>query len=163
MGGWRISQSWPPSRPPADPAASPTLRRACTHTYPPSHVHATHDRHSHTQIDIFWEKFSISNVFFLWTPSEKRRAQRGKSSQYLRYVSCGCLKKKGARSAKKCSSCIPSFAIAPKRRNACVLTKAPKMCVDKFEAPATRKICVDKFLQADARKNVVPRVPKDVL
>ena len=63
-GGYRNWKSFgksdllsrPPSRPPADPAGSPTLRRACTHTYPPFHVHAMHDRHQHTQILIFWEK-----------------------------------------------------------------------------------------------------------
>ena len=35
-----------PSRPPADTAGLPTLhRRACTHTYPPSHLHMSHDSH----------------------------------------------------------------------------------------------------------------------
>ena len=32
------------------------LRRACTHTCLPSHVNATHCRHYHTQIVIFWGK-----------------------------------------------------------------------------------------------------------
>ena len=37
------------------PIAEP-LRRACTHTCPPSHARHTHVRHQLTQIVIFWEK-----------------------------------------------------------------------------------------------------------
>ena len=81
----------PPRIDPEPPAggsgrAAYPLRRACTHTCPPSHVHATHGKHLLTQIFILWEKNTRLVTFFAIARSRPASGPESRPERHLAAV-----------------------------------------------------------------------------